>query len=554
MTFIFKSLRLHEPNDTARLRAIKQEFNGVQVMKTKTVGTGRLAGFVVLALSGIAVGCDGSDQGLDPADPDTSDTSNDDPTNDVTNDDGEPVFGDCGPVLTPTYTFESQFEEGADSVSYGGQIARHVLVAQLAGFIGGLSASIDDGESYTRSGVMERLRLYVDNPENVLDGEPVNYTVSGNGQLAEEYLEDVSAEKNLFDKLAGNDSATDHVEWSSPGVFQGFGDMTLGNTDENAFTPATFLDAMFLELATNAAAHANGDFRTGPDGEQLPVHVTESGRDLQQLVQKFLLGAVAFSQGADDYLSDDVEGKGLLSSAERDGAEPFSALEHAWDEAYGYFGAARDYDAYTDEEIAASGGRDEYMYSAHDTNGDCSLSLTSEVNFGASQNAAKRDLGAAEETDFTADAFDAFVRGRQIITDAAGPLSDAQFDALVEERDRVVTAWEQAIAASVVHYINETIVDIDAALNGVEYSFTDQAKHWSEMKGFALSFQFNPSSPVTPSDFEELHDLLGDAPVIPNEVPATNEDELEEYKDALLDARALLRDAYDFAEANVEAW
>jgi hypothetical protein len=74
------------------------------------------------------------------------------------------------------------------------------------------------------------------------------------------------------------------------------------------------------------------------------------------------------------------------------------------------------------------------------------------------------------------------------------------------------------------------------------------------MKGFALSFQFNPSSPVTPSDFEELHDLLGDAPVIPNEVPATNEDELEEYKDALLDARALLRDAYDFAEANVEAW
>ena len=54
--------------------------------------------------------------------------------------------------------------------------------------------------------------------------------------------------------------------------------------------------------------------------------------------KKFLLGAVAFSQGADDYLDDDVAGKGLLVfgyiPAE---GKKYSALEHAWDEGFGYF-------------------------------------------------------------------------------------------------------------------------------------------------------------------------------------------------------------------------
>ena len=36
------------------------------------------------------------------------------------------------------------------------------------------------------------------------------------------------------------------------------------------------------------------------------VTVTETGLDLRQLIQKFLLMAVPFSQGTDDYLDDDV--------------------------------------------------------------------------------------------------------------------------------------------------------------------------------------------------------------------------------------------------------
>ena len=71
-------------------------------------------------------------------------------------------------------------------------------------------------------------------------------------------------------------------------------------------------------------------------------------------------GAVGFSQGADDYLDDDTEGKGLLADhTAADEGKPYTALEHAWDEGFGYFGGARNYLLYTDEEIAGEGGRDD---------------------------------------------------------------------------------------------------------------------------------------------------------------------------------------------------
>ena len=62
---------------------------------------------------------------------------------------------------------------------------------------------------------------------------------------------------------------------------------------------------------------------------------------------------------------------------------------------------------------------------------------------------------------------------------------------LKAHRDAALSAWEKAIAATVVHYINDVIGDMEAE----DYSFYDHAKHWSEMKGFALSFQFNRRSP-----------------------------------------------------------
>lgn len=432
------------------------------------------------------------------------------------------------------YEFESQFAPGESSVSYSGQIARHVLIEDLKSFIGTLTDRID-GAGLAAAEVPAALDFYFRFDSDTSGAEALGFTTTPTSKQTT--YADISTGKNVVGKLAGNDSATDWRDWNSE--FVGW---------EGTSSPQELVELYFSMLRDNALAREDGQSRKDPAGNELPVHVTVAGQDLQQLVQKFLLSAVAFSQGTDDYLDSDVDGKGLSSdhSAAKEG-EVFTTLEHSWDEAFGYFGAARDYGDYTDEELAKKGGRDDYQ-GYHDSDGDDAIDLKSEFNFGAAVNAAKRDRGSADEakTDFTADAFNAFRAGRAMLANSIGPLSREQMAELEGYRDAAVGAWEKAIAATVVHYINETLVSINS-FGTAEFSFTDYAKHWSELKGFALSFQFNPRSPVTKENFAALHGYLGNAPVYP-EADATT---VDAYRKALRDARSLLGSAYDFDAANV---
>ena len=109
-----------------------------------------------------------------------------------------------------------------------------------------------------------------------------------------------------------------------------------------------------------------------------------------------------------------------------------------------------------------------------------------------------------------------------------------------------MSAWEKAIAATVVHYINDVLQDM-SQMQGSGYSFASHAKHWSELKGFALGFQFNPASPLSDADFIEFHELVGDRPVLET---ASDEERLA-YQEALLEARSLLGAAYGFDSANL---
>ena len=85
-------------------------------------------------------------------------------------------------------------------------------------------------------------------------------------------------------------------------------------------------------------------------------------------------------------------------------------------------------------------------------------------------------------------------------------------DALKAHRDMALDAWEKAVAATVVHYINDTLQDMGKM--ELDYSFSDHAKHWSEMKGFALGLQFNRFSPLSDADFGTLHNYMGTQPVL----------------------------------------
>ena len=460
------------------------------------------------------------------------------------NDGDPPAAPDAMTPAEVSYEFESRFTPGQSSVSYSGQVLRQVLISELNAHIGALTPKVETNPP-AAGAIANGLLFYFDFDSST--GGDVPLTIATTPALLQKVFNDVSTDKQLRDKLAGNDASTDHKPWNTPGNFLGWSE-----GGDSADTPTELVLYWFGVLDDLAVARGLGDVPTDPDGEPISkVYVTAAGQDLQQLIQKFLTVGVTFSQGVDDYLDDDIDGKGIRSPNTRDGTSPYSVLEHAWDEGFGYFGAARDYDQYSDDELSGAGGRGEYQ-SYHDASGDGTIDITREYNFAISVNCAKRDRGSADATDFTKDAFDALVAGREIIRAAGDTLTAEQLTALTAESAKVSSTWEKCIAATVVHYINETMADMDA-FGSDDYSFEDHAKHWSELKGFALGLQFNPKSPLHEGTrFADLHGHIGDAPVLAND--AGGQDAIDAYKAGLEAARAIMQEAYGFSQANVEAW
>jgi len=118
--------------------------------------------------------------------------------------------------------------------------------------------------------------------------------------------------------------------------------------------------------------------------------------------------------------------------------------------------------------------------------------------------------------------------------------------ALLAQRDIAVLAWEKSIASTAVHYINDTLKDYEK-MGTDDFSYSDLAKHWSELKGFFVSLQFAPDSPLTDGDFETANGLIGDKPELNSELIA-------DYKTDLEAARDLLQAAYGFDADNVTNW
>jgi len=481
----------------------------------------------LLALASLAIAC--GDKG---ASDDTGGVSEADTDTDTDTDADADTDTDTDADADHAYAFESDWAAGESSVSYSGQVARQVLILDLKAAVGGLTSRIDGGWFPEAGEVQAELGFYLD-----FDSETsgmIAHSITTDPAAAQTTHEQISTGKNLVGKIAGNDATGQHKDWSTEFV---------GWTHPGVSTPESLVRHWFSQLDGAALAWSAGDYPLGPDGSPTPgIHVTAQGQDLQQLLQKFLTGAVTFSQGTDDYLDDDIEGKGLNAdhTGPDDEGDPYSALEHGWDEGFGYFGASRYYSSLDDLTIQDVGYAD--------SDGDGSIDLKSEFCFAASVNAAKRDAGASEEapTDFTAMAWEGFHAGRSLIAENPGGLDEHAMAALQGHRDQAVSAWEMAAAATVVHYINDVLQDM-SGFGSDDYSFEDHAKHWSEMKGFALWMQFNPRSLLSDVDFAALHTAIGTAPVLPSAAEA----DILAYRAALIDARAILAESYSFDAANI---
>lgn len=452
--------------------------------------------------------------------------------------DAGPGTPDGGEVVVPgKYEFTSRFDANS-SVAYGGQALRQVLIADLGKHIVGLTARVDGAEQYSPAAgaVVEDLNFFFFefDAQQAADRSVALTTTPAPKQS--KYAQIGSG--NLVSKIAGNDEpGRQHKDWSTE--FKGW-------SEDGVTTPESLVRKLFSRIEALVIDRANGTIPTDPSGAPVTkAHVTAEGVDLQQLLAKFLSGAVNFSQAADDYLDDDTAGKGLLAdNTVADGANNFTVLEHAWDEAFGYFGAARDLADYTTDEAAGAAGRDDYKAGYHDTNGDGTIDLAAEFNFSMAGYTARRDRGSKDgaKTEFRKRIFDAFLKGRALITAAGGALTAAQLDELRGHRDDAVEAWEETIAASIVSYLNGTL---RAVGNEAGYSFTTHAAQWSEGKGLALGLQFNPRAKISDAQLATLNEKLGQAPVLPGQ-PG-----LEAHKQALRDAKALLQTVYGFAAANM---
>ena len=461
--------------------------------------------------------------------------------------------GDNAHPIASTYMYDSAFADDASSVSYSGQTARQLLIVNMKSEIGNLTELVGM-EDLLRA----RVSFYMTG-EGV-DDTPHGFTVAGGEPVKPgPTYGDVSTGKNLGSKTAGQDKA-EHV---LGGEFFGWDALAGGSM------PIDLVNHYIDSLITEATDGNTPLISTvGGDVSLDAVFVDAHGRDYQQLMQKFLGGAVAFSQGTADYLS--TNWHEYLTQID---GKDYTGAEHKFDEAFGYYGAARNMNEYTDDEAAAKGGRDGWQYGYHDTDGDGTIDLRSEFVFGHAQNCAKRDRGSNGMTDFSMEAMNAFLLGRQIVgnASAAGSLS-AEAEAALDEQIKIATVtWEKCIAATVVHYINDVMGDMDGFEDGSFAdldNFKNLAKHWGEMKGFALGLQFSPFSPfrdgsvdgITVDSLKEVLSLMGDAPVLADGSQGgvmpegSASDAAMDYTADLLEARDILEKAYGFDHDVVMNW
>jgi hypothetical protein len=456
------------------------------------------------------------------------------------------------------YEFASKLGEGS-SVVYTGQTARHALSAEIKHYMGLMTVEYIETNNIVAADVRTKLDALWGDYDSVSES-PISHLGDDLTAYEQQTFAAISSSgKELSGKIAGADTAKMYKEWEVEGNFKG-----VTEFGAQAKTPEGLVKHYFDLFIEQIKKVNDGDSLVDVNGIAITkAFITPEGLDLVQLVQKHTLGALMFSQGTDDYLGEGLESDNKV--AQKDGVL-YTKLEHQYDEGFGYFGASRNYLEYSDDEIAKKGGRDEFQ-GKNDIDSNGKIDLASEFVWGNSSNAAKRDRGAKVTTDFTAEAMTNFIAGRKIITDNHGTdVADFADDLKAKFNKHVfdaVIAWEKAIAATVVHYINDSIADIENIKDG-EYTtdeFADYAKHWGEMKGFGLNFQFSPFSPFAESDlnpqkaefgeakFVEVHTLMRDTPVVKG-----TSDEFAAYVADLEKARDILSAAYGFAEENAKNW
>jgi hypothetical protein len=183
-----------------------------------------------------------------------------------------------------------------------------------------------------------------------------------------------------------------------------------------------------------------------------------NGVEWTQVIEKGIMGSLCYYQTTAVYMSDAQIGSAVDNTNVVAGEG--TAMEHHWDEGFGYLGAP----------ITAP-------------------TATAGVRFWAKY-ANDRNTILNTYTDLN----NAFIKGRAAISAKDYTVRDAQ---VILVRD----TWEKVIAATIISYVNSTKLKItdDAIRN----------HNCSEIKGFIINLKCNPTKKISASEITQIEGYLG---------------------------------------------
>ena len=402
--------------------------------------------------------------------------------------DTDPAAVDTSIETPITYVFESRFNEGESSVYYNGQIVRNLLINDIKTQCG---TDAGTGNPATLLSMMAN------------DNESRTILTTTDPTSVQTTYRSISS-SHLNDRLNAVSS------------------YTIPGYDSDA---GTLINGWAQELAAAG--------KTRPSGVRL-----------DQMIQKTLWGAVSYWQGTSKYMSKIPTDDNAVS----DDGDPWTAMEHHWDESFGYFGAARDYNTgYTDDTDRKSGPY-------NDSNSDGAIDFLSEYNVGWAVTAAKRDVctGCADN-DFTKTIMDAYLEGRTLIH------NQAPLDEILVQRDIILNTWEKVVAAVSIHYVNDVMSDIatiiaaaDTTVGPLSEASADYNNHWGEMRAYTHGLIYNDFKVIETVNLNRILSIMGTAPVYPASGSFTD---MQTYHDALAgEVKAIFKASYGFTDGDMANW
>lgn len=212
----------------------------------------------------------------------------------------------------------------------------------------------------------------------------------------------------------------------------------------------------FTNNQTMASAGVSGRIERGTSGKFILVN--EKGWEFTQFIEKGMLGSTFFYQIFNVYLSDNKIGNDVDNQTIEDGTN-YTAMEHHWDEAFGYWGVPVDLPVELPEEYKR---------------------FWASYTYGRTGQTGSLDILK-----------NAFLEGRTAIV-------NKEYDKKDQARDIIIDELEIVSAATAIHYINSALDDLN---NG---DLGNLFHHVSEAYMFVRALKFSPVKKISQEDIDQI--------------------------------------------------